>query len=45
LVRVIVIAGFFWLALLMGLTMSDYHTRSWTSAPESWSTTSPPTHP
>jgi cytochrome c oxidase subunit 4 len=45
LVRVIVIAGFFWLALLMGLTMSDYHTRSWTTAPESWSTTAPPTHP
>ena len=45
LVRVIVIAGLFWLALLMGLTMSDYHTRSWTSAPGSWSTTAPPTHP
>ena len=45
LVRIILIAGFFWLALLIALTMSDYRTRSWTSAPESWSTTAPPTHP
>jgi cytochrome c oxidase subunit 4 len=45
LMRVVLLAGFFWLALLMGLTMSDYHTRSWTSAPLSWSTTAPPTHP
>ena len=45
LMRVVVIAGFFWLALLIGFTMSDYHTRGWTPAPESWSTTAPPTHP
>jgi cytochrome c oxidase subunit 4 len=45
LVRVVLLAGFFWLALLISLTMSDYHTRSWTPAPNAWSTTAPPTHP
>ncbi|HEY6331927.1 MAG TPA: cytochrome C oxidase subunit IV family protein [Blastocatellia bacterium] len=45
LVRVVLLAGFFWLALLIGLTMSDYRTRSWTPAPDSWSSTAPPTHP
>ncbi len=45
LVRVVLLAGFFWFALLMGLTLNDYHTRSWTPAPQAWSTASPPTHP
>jgi cytochrome c oxidase subunit IV len=45
LMRVAVFAGFFWLALLIGLTMSDYRTRSWTPVPDAWSTTAPPTHP
>ena len=45
LIRVVLLAGFFWLALLIGLTTSDYRTRSWTPAPDSWSSTSPPTHP
>jgi len=45
LVRIILVAGFFWLALLIAFTMSDYRTRSWTPAPDSWSTTAPPTHP
>jgi cytochrome c oxidase subunit IV len=45
LVRVIIIASFFWLALLIAFTSSDYRTRSWTPAPESWSTAAPPTHP
>ncbi len=45
LIRVVLIAGFFWLALLISLTMSDYRTRAWTPAPDSWSSTSPPTHP
>lgn len=45
LIRVVLLAGFFWLALLIGLTMSDYRTRSWTPAPDSWSSTAPPTHP
>ena len=45
LVRITVIAGFFWLALLIGLTMTDYRTRTWTSPPQAWSNTAPPTHP
>ena len=45
LVKIVLLAGFFWLALLMGLTMSDYRTRTWTPAPEPWSTAAPPTHP
>ena len=45
LVRVIVVAGFFWLALLMAFTMSDYRTRGWTPVPEAWSSRAPSTHP
>jgi cytochrome c oxidase subunit 4 len=45
LVRVILLAGFFWLALLIVLTSSDYRTRSWTPVPTAWSTSAPPTHP
>jgi len=44
-VRIILIAGFFWLALLIAFTTADYRSRSWTAAPDSWSTTAPPTHP
>jgi cytochrome c oxidase subunit 4 len=45
LVRIVIVAGIFWLALLIALTTSDYHTRSWTPVPDQWSTTAPPTHP
>ena len=45
LVRIVLLAGFFWLALLISLTTIDYRTRSWTSSPDAWSTTAPPTHP
>jgi cytochrome c oxidase subunit 4 len=45
LIRISIIAGFFWLALLMGLTLTDYHTRTWTPVPDAWSTSAPPTHP
>ena len=45
LVRVVLLAGFFWLALLIAFTMTDYRTRSWTPAPDSWSSAAPPTHP
>ena len=44
-VRVAFVAGFFWLALLIALTTSDYHTRTWTPVPHAWSITAPPTHP
>jgi cytochrome c oxidase subunit 4 len=45
LVRIVLLAGFFWLALLIGLTTTDYRTRGWTPAPDAWSNTAPPTHP
>jgi cytochrome c oxidase subunit 4 len=28
-VRLCVVAGFFWLAILLALTLSDYYTRTW----------------
>ena len=45
LVRLALLAGFFWLALLIGLTMSDYRSRAWTPPPDAWSISAPPTHP
>lgn len=44
LIRIVIVAAFFWFALLVAFTMSDYHTRTWTPAPDSWSS-APPTHP
>ena len=43
--RVVVVAGVFWLALLIGLTLTDYHSRAWIPDPAPWSSNSPPTHP
>jgi len=45
LVRVVLVAGFFWLALLIGITLTDYHSRSWIPDPQPWSSSAPPTHP
>ena len=45
LVRVTLLAAFFWFVLLVAFIMTDYHTRSWTPTPSSWSTSAPPTHP
>ena len=45
LTRIALIAGVFWLALLIGLTLTDYHTRSWIPDPAPWSSSAPPTHP
>lgn len=45
LMKVVLLAGFFWLALLVGLTLTDYRTRTWTPASAPWSTAAPPTHP
>lgn len=45
LIRVVVLAGFFWLALLIGLTNTDYHSRAWIQPPDAWSNAAPPTHP
>jgi cytochrome c oxidase subunit IV len=45
LLHVVVVAGFFWLALLIGLTLTDYHSRHWIPDPPAWSSAAPPTHP
>jgi cytochrome c oxidase subunit 4 len=45
LLRVVFIAGLFWLALLIGLTLTDYHSRAWIPDPAPWSSSAPPTHP
>ena len=44
-IRIVLLASFFWLALLIGLTTADYRSRSWTPSPGPWSTTAPATHP
>jgi cytochrome c oxidase subunit 4 len=33
LTKVVVVAGFFWLLILFGLTMNDYLTRDWLGVP------------
>jgi cytochrome c oxidase subunit IV len=45
LMKIVLVAGFFWLALLVGLPMADYQSRSWSPSPDAWSTSAPPTHP
>ncbi len=45
LLHVVIIAGFFWLALLIGLTLTDYRTRQWIPDPAPWLSTAPRTHP
>jgi len=40
LTKVAVVAGFFWLVLLIGLTLSDPLTRHWTPGPSPWDSTS-----
>ncbi|MGA8222224.1 MAG: cytochrome C oxidase subunit IV family protein [Candidatus Acidiferrales bacterium] len=36
LTRVIILAGFFWFAILVALTLSDELTRNWTPRPQPW---------
>ena len=38
LTKVVVLAGFFWLMLLLFFTLSDFRTRGWTPDPPSWLT-------
>src|SRR3954467_8453789 len=35
--RVVILAGLFWLALLMTFTLTDLYTRQWLPSPYSWS--------
>jgi len=36
LTRLFVVAGFFWMAILIFVTLSDYHTREWLPLPHMW---------
>jgi cytochrome c oxidase subunit 4 len=36
LTKIVVVAGFFWLAILLSLTLGDYFTRGWTPFPQGW---------
>jgi cytochrome c oxidase subunit 4 len=46
LTKVVVLAGFFWLAILLTFTLSDYFTRQWTPTPTGWGPSiSAPPHP
>src|ERR1700689_2913400 len=36
LTKIVVLAGFFWLAILLTFTMSDYFMRGWTPTPSGW---------
>jgi cytochrome c oxidase subunit 4 len=45
LTRIAVVAGFFWLAILLTLTLSDILTRSWIPEFTGWQTTSSQTPP
>ncbi len=38
LTRIVVVAGFFWLAILITLTLGDFRTRKWTPSPSGWET-------
>ena len=40
LTRLVVLASFMFLAILIGLTMADSLTRSWTPSPDSWGSSS-----
>jgi len=36
LTRIVIAAAFFWLAILLVLTMNDFRTRRWTPSPSGW---------
>jgi cytochrome c oxidase subunit 4 len=40
LTKIIVVAGFFWLLILIALTLSDFQTRDWTPTPSGWQSSS-----
>ena len=45
LTRLVVVAGFFWLAIMIALTLSDELARGWTGTPQPWSLLLPFFHP
>ena len=36
LTKLFVVAGFFWMAILIFVTLTDYHTRDWLPLPHMW---------
>ena len=36
LTKIVVVAGFFWLAIMLSLTLGDYFTRGWATVPQGW---------
>ena len=38
LTKIVVVSGFFWLLILLSLTLSDFSTRDWTPNPSGWQT-------
>ena len=45
LTRLVILAGFFWLAIMIALTLSDELSRGWTGTPQPWSLLVPVFHP
>lgn len=45
LTKLMVIAGFFWLAIMIALTLSDVLSRGWTDTAQPWSVLVPFLHP
>jgi cytochrome c oxidase subunit 4 len=45
LTRLVIAAGFFWLAIMIALTLSDVLARGWTGTPQPWSLLLPFFHP
>ena len=45
LTRLVIVAGFFWLAIMIALTLSDELARGWTGTPQPWSSLLPLFHP
>ena len=43
LTRIVILAGFFWLAILIAFTLTDVGTRYWSPTPQGW--TAPPPAP
>jgi cytochrome c oxidase subunit IV len=41
LTKIVVAASFFWLLILISLTLGDYHTRGWTPSPSGWGSQQP----
>jgi cytochrome c oxidase subunit IV len=42
LTKIVILAGFFWLALLMAFTLTDIGSRDWDQKPAPWSVPAPP---